>query len=171
MLTTIPTRLLVVIDELILKLIWKATSPRQAQQSTVMIEKYQVGGITLPNFTGQIISSQTTEYLSMSLKILYGETAIILHFRRCDEVRNLERKSSTWSICMHLCILSRFQLCNPTDCSLSGSSVRGIFQAKNTGVGCHILLQGIFPTQGSNPGRQILYPWATREALVYMNGL
>ena len=32
---------------------------------------------------------------------------------------------------------------------------------KNTGVGCHALLQGIFPTQGSNPGlphcRQILY--------------
>ena len=23
---------------------------------------------------------------------------------------------------------------------------------KNTGVGCHALLQGIFPTQGSNPG-------------------
>ena len=32
---------------------------------------------------------------------------------------------------------------------------------KNTGVGCHALLHGIFPTQGSNPGlphcRQILY--------------
>ena len=32
---------------------------------------------------------------------------------------------------------------------------------KNTGVGCHAFLQGIFPTQGSNPGlphcRQILY--------------
>ena len=32
---------------------------------------------------------------------------------------------------------------------------------KNTGVGCHFLLQGIFPTQGSNPGlphcRQTLY--------------
>ena len=32
---------------------------------------------------------------------------------------------------------------------------------KNTGVGCHALLQGIFPTQGSNWGllhcRQILY--------------
>ena len=32
---------------------------------------------------------------------------------------------------------------------------------KNTGVGCHFLLQGIYPTQGSNPGllhyRQILY--------------
>ena len=32
---------------------------------------------------------------------------------------------------------------------------------KNTGVGCHALLQGIFPTQGSNPGlphcKRILY--------------
>ena len=32
---------------------------------------------------------------------------------------------------------------------------------KNTGVGCHALLQGTFPTQGSNPGlshcKQILY--------------
>ena len=25
------------------------------------------------------------------------------------------------------------------------------FQGKSTGVGCHFLLQGIFPTQGSNP--------------------
>ena len=35
------------------------------------------------------------------------------------------------------------------------------FPEKNTGVGSHSLLQGIFPTQGSNPGfpycRQILY--------------
>ena len=40
---------------------------------------------------------------------------------------------------------------------------------KNTGVGCHGLLQGIFPAQGSNPRllyyRWILYHWATREAL------
>ena len=32
---------------------------------------------------------------------------------------------------------------------------------KNPGVGCHAFLQGIFPTQGSNPGflycRQIVY--------------
>ena len=32
---------------------------------------------------------------------------------------------------------------------------------ENTGVGCHFLLQGIFPTQGSNPGlphcRHVLY--------------
>ena len=41
---------------------------------------------------------------------------------------------------------------------------------KNTGVGCHALLQGIFSTQGLNlgllclrPCRQILYHWATRD--------
>ena len=38
---------------------------------------------------------------------------------------------------------------------------RGDSPGKNTGVGCHALLHGIFPTQGSNPGllhcRQILY--------------
>ena len=52
-------------------------------------------------------------------------------------------------------------LCNPMGCSLPGSSVQGDSPGKNTGVGCHALLQGIFPTQGSNPGlphcRQILY--------------
>ena len=43
-------------------------------------------------------------------------------------------------------------LCNPVDCSPPGSSVHGILQARIQGVGCHFLLQGIFPTQGSNPG-------------------
>ena len=37
--------------------------------------------------------------------------------------------------------------CDPVDCSLPGSSVHGILP---TGVGCHALLQGIFPTQGLN---------------------
>ena len=34
------------------------------------------------------------------------------------------------------------------DYSLPGSSVPGIFPGRNTGVGCHFLLQGIFLTQG-----------------------
>ena len=41
-------------------------------------------------------------------------------------------------------------LCDPMDCSPSGSSVHGDSPGKNTGVGCHFLLQGIIPTQGSN---------------------
>ena len=43
-------------------------------------------------------------------------------------------------------------LCNPMGCSPPGSSVHGDSPGKNTGVGCHALLQGIFPTQGLNPG-------------------
>ena len=31
--------------------------------------------------------------------------------------------------------------------------------SKNTGVGCHVLLQGIFPTQGSNPCLLYLMHW------------
>ena len=38
------------------------------------------------------------------------------------------------------------------NCSPPGSSVHGDSPRKNTGVGFHVLLQGIFPTQGSNPG-------------------
>ena len=52
-------------------------------------------------------------------------------------------------------------LCDSMDYGPPGSSVHGDSPGKNTGVGCHFLLQGIFLTQGSNPDllhcRQILY--------------
>ena len=55
-------------------------------------------------------------------------------------------------------------LCNSMDCTLRSSSVHGDSPGKDTGVGCgvgcHVLLQGIFPIQESNRGlldcRQIL---------------
>ena len=60
-----------------------------------------------------------------------------------------------------LVVQSCLTLWNSMDCSLRGSSVYGDSPGKNTGVGCHALLQGIFPTQKLNPGlphwRQILY--------------
>ena len=44
---------------------------------------------------------------------------------------------------------------------LQPTNLRGGSPGKNTPVGCHVLLQGVFPTQQSNPGlpqcRQILY--------------
>ena len=52
-------------------------------------------------------------------------------------------------------------LCDPMDCNPPGFSVHGNSQGKNTGVGSHSLLQGIFLTQELNLGlphcRQILY--------------
>ena len=67
--------------------------------------------------------------------------------------------------CAVLCLVIQScpALCNPMDCSLPGSSVHGDSPDKNTGVGSLSLLQGIFPTQGSNPGlpgqmsKQMLY--------------
>jgi hypothetical protein len=62
-----------------------------------------------------------------------------------------------------LCLVPQLcpTLCDPMDCSLPGSSVHEDSPGKNTGVGCHALLQGIFPIQGLNLGlphcRWILY--------------
>ena len=68
-----------------------------------------------------------------------------------------------WKCCAVPCLVT--QLCptlrEPVDCSPPGSSVHGDSPDKNTGGGGHALLQGIFPTQGQNPGlphcRWILY--------------
>ena len=61
-------------------------------------------------------------------------------------------------LCVCVCVLSRDRLfaCNPMDCRLlcSWDSPR-----KNTGVGCHFLLQGIFPTQGLNPCLLCILHW------------
>ena len=52
-----------------------------------------------------------------------------------------------------VCLVTKscLSLCDPTDYSPPGSSVHGDSPGKNTGVGCHVLLQGIFPTQGVEP--------------------
>ena len=51
-------------------------------------------------------------------------------------------------VCVCLCTQSCPTFCDPMDNSPPDSSVRGIFQARI--LGCHFLLQGIFPTQGPN---------------------
>ena len=68
-------------------------------------------------------------------------------------------------------------LCNPMDCSQPGSSVHEIFPGKNTGVGYHFLLQGIFQIQGLNllllspTRRQILYPLSHLGNIRYFHRL
>ena len=70
-------------------------------------------------------------------------------------------KPNALCACMCACVHTQScpTLCNSMDCSLPGSSVHGIFQARNTGVGCHLLLPGIFPTQGSNSFLLFLLHW------------
>ena len=43
--------------------------------------------------------------------------------------------------------------------SVTSNSVHGDSPGKNTIVGCHVLLQGIFPIQGSNPHLLCLLHW------------
>ena len=62
-----------------------------------------------------------------------------------------------------MCLVTQLclTLCTPMDCRPPGSSVHAASPGKNTRVGCHDLLQGIFLTQQLNPGllhcRWILY--------------
>ena len=56
-------------------------------------------------------------------------------------------------VCAVLCLVTQScpTLCNSMDSSPPGSSVHGDSPGKHTGVGCHTLLQGIFPTQEIEP--------------------
>ena len=60
------------------------------------------------------------------------------------------------------------------NCSLPGSAFHGDSPGKTIRVGCHGLLQGIFPTQESNPVSHIaggfVTIWATRKAQEYWSG-
>ena len=67
---------------------------------------------------------------------------------------------------MHLFHLAAPELC-PFICCLVSQLCPWDFPGKNTGVGCHFFIQGIFPTQGSIcvsclAGR-FFYHWATWE--------
>ena len=72
-----------------------------------------------------------------------------------------------------LCLFSQSfpTLHDPMHCSPPGSSVQGDSPGKNTVVGCHALLQEIFPTQGSNTGllhgRHILYHLSHQCSLTF----
>ena len=71
---------------------------------------------------------------------------------------NMECYNPYHEECM-LTHLSCLTLCNPMDCSPPGPSVHRILQARIIGVGCHVLLQEIFPSQGSNPHLLCLLNW------------
>ena len=72
-----------------------------------------------------------------------------------------------------LCLVSqlRLTLFNPMDCTASSFSVHRDSSGKNTGMSCHVLLQGIFPTQGRNPElphcRWILY-WLSHQGINFI---
>ena len=79
-----------------------------------------------------------------------GITAIILPFLLWFSTYNFQSSHLLQYMCVHVHVQLHPTLCDPMDCSSPGSSVHGLFKAKNTGVGCHFLFQRIFQTQGLN---------------------
>ena len=146
---------------------------------------------SLPSFIFCFVPSLPTPFLSFSHQSSYWQPPLCVRLREAwvsplsqvfpmrssgwdselplqgARVPSLVRKvlHAAWFVlcCAVLCLVPQScrTLCDPMDCSPLGSSVHGDSPGKNTRVSCNALLQGIFPTQGSNPGlqhcRQILY--------------
>ena len=77
----------------------------------------------------------------------------------CNSWGHKESDMTEWLNWTDACLVA--QLCptlyNPMDCSPPSSFIHGDSPGKNTGISCHAHLQGIFPTQESNPGLPVAY--------------
>ena len=75
--------------------------------------------------------------------------------------KNIDTCITESTVCVCLLVTqSCLILCDPLGSSPRGSSVHRIFQARILErVACHFLLQGIFPTQGSNLNLLHLLHW------------
>ena len=75
-----------------------------------------------------------------------------------------------------LCVLSRSDVSDSLQshgCSQPGSSVHGDSPGKNTGVGCHALLQGNLPNPGIEPRSSALQAeleWAWQLTPIFLLG-
>ena len=103
--------------------------------------------------------------LSLPTTLLYiKQLQPSLHTVCCDSIKMESGKDSSslpFMVSQVALVVKKVsevaQLCpllwDPMDCSLPGSFLNPWkFPGQNTGVGCHFLLQGIFPTLGLNPG-------------------
>ena len=110
-------------------------------------QEYWSGLPCPPSFSGSSWSRDRT-CISYSVFFTTSDT--------CKTLRAVESESVKMLVAQ-----SYLTPCNPMDCSPPGSYIHGDSPGKNNGVGSHFLLQGIFPTQGSNldllHSRGILY--------------
>ena len=125
--------------------------PTSLQHSNICMNKYSCKWRLICN------------YLSLEANdVIYGGLSVVLCVYVCVCL--------CVSVCVCVCVLTQryLTLCDPVDCSLPGSSVPGISQAR--------ILEWVaisFSRGSSLPrdqtcisciGRRVLYHWATREA-------
>ena len=96
----------------------------------------------------------------LKVSFLNGDLKCVHHMRIPQRAATEVHTSP--ALFQSLCSLSCVRLfVTPWTVARQAPFVHGASPGKNTGVGCHALLQGIFPTLGLNPGlphfRRILY--------------
>ena len=100
------------------------------------------------------------------LQVIFMDTV-----QRCKETRLIQGTQTVQLSVLHDCSVMSNSLW-PHGLKPARLLCPWIFPGKNTGVGYHFLLQGIFQTQGSKPyllhHRWILYYWAIRKAPIYV---
>ena len=107
-------------------------------------------------------------FVFLHLHLYHGMCMIVSH----SAILFTNYKVHLWELSMLiiyvLCLVTQsfLTLCDPVDCGPPSSSVHGDSPGKNTEVGCHAVLQGIFPTQVSRTASGFFTIWAPREALV-----
>ena len=93
-----------------------------------------------------------SSFSTFILLILFICTARIWNSTHLMVVERMKRESQLPMkyevLVTQLCLI----LCDPMECILADFSVNGIFPGKNTGVGCHFLLQGNLPDPGIEVG-------------------
>ena len=106
--------------------------------------------------SSSLVSSLTAPSRNVFLK-RQPETKCSTQALFCDQLN--QKKTFKAMLCVCLVAQSCPTLRDPMDCSLPGSSVHRDSPGKNTEVGCHALLQGSFPIQGSNLSLLCLLHW------------
>ena len=107
--------------------------------SPLLIPPTQVLNGVTPSSLGRICWQRYHQSSPVNLlEIVHGESKWISRKRACWVTQS--------------CVI----LCDPMDCSPARLLCPWDFPGWNTAVGCHFLLLGIFPTQGSNPCLSLL---------------
>ena len=113
-----------------------------------------MGPESIKNCRSPIIRKQTIRFLKCAKDVnrhfIKEDMVSRWHVKTFNTIMQWKTQIKTTSFCCCSGVKSCLTLCDPMDCSLPGASVYGVFPGKNTGVGCHFLLQGVFPDQRSN---------------------
>ena len=113
----------------------------------------------LRQFTGNLLLLAKPSVLCLEVRVSKMFIDRTVYCKRRYSIWSLQ-SNREWTV---LYVVTQLcpTVCDPTDYSPPSFSVRRDSPGKNTGVGCHALLQGIFPTQGLSLGlshcRQILH--------------